>query len=133
MVGGPVNVTTAINTTWSSTLPTPCHDIDPNCQLCALGAQCGASAPAGTGPPSFYCNAFGVGCRDGRVANISLGFTGVVLSQLPSQVNQLSRLQALGELIAYEALGGQHKSVQMHPLRLCKGLRVPKRETDAGH
>lgn len=95
VVTGTSNITMAINTTWSNTLATPCHEIDPSCLPCPLG-QCGSPAPAGTGPPRFYCNTFGVSCQDGRVSNISLGYPGLVFSQLPPQINQLARLREIG-------------------------------------
>jgi hypothetical protein len=81
---------------------TPCHDIDPNCRQCPLGSN-GSPMPAAGGPPSYCCNAFAVSCLNGRVATISLNSTGVVLSQLPPQVNQLAWLQRLGESCLCEA------------------------------
>lgn len=101
VVGGPLNLTTAINSSWSNaTTMSPCHDIDPNCQLCpwALPSLCGTQLPSVVGgPPSFYCNVVAVSCRDGRVTNISLDSSGLVLSSLPAGFSQLPWLQQLGE------------------------------------
>jgi hypothetical protein len=96
IVSGPANTTVAVNATWSSSRATPCHDIDPGCIQCTLPNVCGAQVPVnGTGPPKFFCYAAFVGCRHGRVTNISLA--GVVLRELPAQVNRLSWLQELGK------------------------------------
>jgi hypothetical protein len=48
-----------------------------------------------TGPPRFFCYAAFASCQSGRVTNISLA--GVVLQELPVQINRLSWLQELGK------------------------------------
>lgn len=100
IINGPASLVSAINTSWSDVWLTPCHDLDPACLSCSV-ANCslGGIFPGATPLPAYYCNAATVACKDGRVVNISLsGYTGLVLSQLPTEVNQLGRLQELGRL-----------------------------------
>lgn len=98
---------------WANTSITPCHDVDPNCKLCpwelpqtTCGTQALASnatanstsnATSSMGPPHFYCKAYGVACTDGRVTTLNISYTGLVLSQLPAGLAQLSKLQELRE------------------------------------
>jgi hypothetical protein len=97
IVGGPINVVQAMHATWNATLSTPCHSIDPNCQPCTTLELCGTPVAGAVAPPSFYCSAWGISCRNGRVAGIALNQSGLVLGQLPPQLNQLAWLQTLGE------------------------------------
>lgn len=79
---------------------TPCHDIDPNCQLCPFSqpsASCGTLIASTTGPPVYFCNAQGVACTEGRVNVVNVSWSGLVLSQLPSGLGQLLNLQELGK------------------------------------
>lgn len=99
IVGGPTNITDALNATWTSARLTPCHDVDPSCMSCVNASLCGARLLLGAGPARHYCNVFGVSCLAGRVANISLA--GLVLQDLPAQINQLALLQELGEAAAW--------------------------------
>jgi hypothetical protein len=118
---GPANLTAAIAATWSEALPTPCHELDPNCQLCASG-NCSSSRPvvvSSTGVPSYFCNAAAVACRDDRVANVSLGVWGLVLKGLPPQLNQLDRLQTLGELAGTRVLVARRTHAHPLILRVC--------------
>jgi hypothetical protein len=98
VIGGPTNIMQAMNGTWNATLPSPCHSIDPNCQLCTSLELCGTLVAGATAPPSYYCSSWGISCRNGRVLGIALNQTGLVLSQLPAQLNQLAWLQTLGEI-----------------------------------
>jgi hypothetical protein len=50
-----------------------------------------------TGPPSYYCNAYGVACTDGRVTAVNMSGVGLLLSQLPGGLSQLTMLRELGK------------------------------------
>ncbi|WIA22988.1 hypothetical protein OEZ86_009906 [Tetradesmus obliquus] len=88
---------------WGDTSKTPCHDVDPNCKLCPwqLPIQtCGTQVQSAgngtvTGPPSYYCNAFGVACSDGRVTTVNISGVGLVLKGLPGGFSQLTMLREL--------------------------------------
>jgi hypothetical protein len=89
---------------WGDTSKSPCHDIDPNCKLCPwqLPYQvCGTQIASNTttGLPSYYCNAYGVACTDGRVTAVNMSGVGLVLSQMPAGLSQLTMLRELGERI----------------------------------
>eukprot|EP00878_Enallax_costatus_P020063 GHUV01021193.1.p1 GENE.GHUV01021193.1~~GHUV01021193.1.p1 ORF type:complete len:622 (+),score=117.43 GHUV01021193.1:67-1866(+) len=100
IVTGPSAVTYGLNATWATIMNgTPCHAVDPNCQLCPLGqppALCGTLMVNTTGPSTYYCNAQGVACKEGRVSVVNVSWSGLVLSQLPSGLSQLMKLQELG-------------------------------------
>jgi hypothetical protein len=101
-------VTAALAATWSNATVTPCHEIDPNCQMCVPGSNCSAAAPpAPSGAASFFCNAVAVACSNGRVLNVSLNYPGLVLASLPVEVNQLARLQRLGECVCLMRSGSR--------------------------
>jgi hypothetical protein len=85
---------------WGDTTKSPCHEIDPNCKLCpwqmpyqTCGSQIASNA---TGPPSYYCNAYGVACTDDRVTAVNMSNVGLMLSQLPAGMSQLTMLRELG-------------------------------------
>eukprot|EP00878_Enallax_costatus_P033561 GHUV01037075.1.p1 GENE.GHUV01037075.1~~GHUV01037075.1.p1 ORF type:complete len:172 (-),score=15.07 GHUV01037075.1:565-1080(-) len=101
IVSAPPAATSGLIATWSASMNgTPCHDVDPNCRLCALGqppALCGTLMTNTTGPPTYYCNAQGVACKEGRVNAVNASWSGLVFSQLPPGLGQLMKLQELGK------------------------------------
>lgn len=150
ILGGPPGATSALNATWSTSKSnTPCHDIDPNCQLCPFSqpsALCGTLMPNSSGPPSYYCTAQGVSCDGGRVNVVNISWSGLVLSQLPSGLGQLVKLQELGEFgmtlsswsgcpqcaKQQQRLAAQAEAVQCTQLLVCPFLRCCSNENCFG-
>lgn len=104
LLDGPSEALALANTSWEGPgFSTPCHDADPNCAPCLLGAlpgTCGTPLPNATTPAGvqrYVCNALGVACQNGRVSALLLDGSGLVMSSLPSEVQSLTELRELGE------------------------------------